>query len=149
MNRFLRWSLWAYGHLLILYPEDLRRDFGAEMLEAFAHDLTFESSARGVKGVLRVWFIALREMISIALPGLMKVPAFAVPALSAAIGIVLQSPLLVMTIRRNAESHLRPGDATPLDVVFALTIAAAITALTSFVAVYRRKRAALISIAIG
>jgi hypothetical protein len=149
MTRFLHWSLWAYGRLLILYPEDLRRDFGPEMLEAFAHDLSFESSLRGLRGVVRVWRIALREVIAIGLPALWQVPAFAVPALSAATAFVLQSPIVILTIRRDAQSGLRPADAAPFEALISLAISAAGTALISFVAVYRRKRSALISIAAG
>jgi hypothetical protein len=42
----------------------------------------------------------------------------------------------------------RPGDATPLDALFALALGAIITALTSFVAVCRWKRARLIFLGI-
>jgi hypothetical protein len=147
MTRFLRWSLRAYRGLLILYPDDLRRDFGPEMLEAFGHDLAVECAGRSIRGVLRVWRITLRELIHIALPAWLQTPAVAVAALSTAAAIISQSPLLIVTIQR--EAAIRPGDATPLDALFAVAIAASITALTSFVAVYPWKRASLMSLGIG
>jgi hypothetical protein len=134
MTRFLHLSVRAYRKLLILYPEDLRRDFGADMLEAFAHDLSAE-------GAFRVWRIALRELIRIGLPGWLQSPAVTVPGLSAATVIVSQSPLLIMSFRH--------GGATPLNTLVAFTIEAALSALTSFVAVHRWKRAGLISLGIG
>jgi hypothetical protein len=129
--RLLRWSLRAYGRLLTLYPEDLRRDFGPEMLEAFADDLS-------VEGAVRVWRITLRELIHIGLPAWLRIPAVVVPALSAATVIVSQSPLLIVSFR--------PGGATPLDAMVAVTIEATVAALTSFVAVHRWKRVRLISL---
>lgn len=147
--RFLRWSLRAYRRLLILYPDDLRRDFGQEMLEAFAQDLSAECAARGVKGATRVWRITLREAIRIGLPAWLQIPSVAVPALSAAAVVVSQSPLLIMTIGREAPLRFHPGDATPLDALYALAIDAVVTALTSFVAVYPWKRASLISLDIS
>lgn len=149
MTRFLGWNLKAYRGVLLFYPEDLRRDFGREMMEAFAHDLSAECAARGVRGAVRVWRITLREVIHIGLPAWLEVPAVAVPALSVATAIVSQSPLLIMTIRREAQLSFQPGDATPFDALFALAIGAAITALTSFAAVYRWERLRLISLGIG
>jgi hypothetical protein len=141
MTRFLRWSLRAYRSLLIVYPGDLRRDFGPEMLDAFAQDLSVECAAHSIKGVIRVWRITLRELIQIALPACLQTPAVAVPAIATAMTIVTQSPLLIMTL-------VRREDATPLYALCALTIGAAITAVTSFIAVYRWKRARLISLGI-
>lgn len=148
MTRFLRWSLRAYRSLLILYPDDLRRDFGPEMVEAFERDLSVECAARSIKGAIRVWRITLREVIQIALPAWLQIPAVAVAALSAGTVIASQSPLLIMTIRRGALSF-RPDDATRVDTLFALAIEVAVTALTSFIAVYRWKRASLISLGLG
>jgi hypothetical protein len=142
MPLFLRWSLRAYRRLLILYPDDLRRDFGPEMLEAFAHDLSAECAASKVKGAIHVWRITLRELIRIGLPAWLRIPAVAVPALSVAANIVSQSPLLIMTV-------LRKEDATPLYAMSAIAIGSALTALTSFIAVHRWKRARLIALDLG
>jgi hypothetical protein len=142
VTRIVDWSLRAYRRLLAVYPANLRRDFGPEMLEAFAHDLSSECAARGIGGAVRVWRITLRETIRIGLPAWLDIPAVAVPAISSAIAVVTQSPLLIMTA-------LRKEDATPLDALSAIAIGAAVTALTSFVAVHRRKRASLITLSIG
>jgi hypothetical protein len=144
MTRFLRWSLRAYRRLLMLYPEDLRRDFGAEMLEAFEDDLSAECTAHSIGGIIRVWRIALQETIQIGLPAWLQNPAVAVPAISTAMFIVTQSSLMLI-IRRATRLNLRPVDATPVDTL-TLALFAALTALTSFVAVYRWKRASLISL---
>jgi len=146
MTGFFRWSLKAYRGLLTLYPEDLRREFGAEILEAFEDDLSAECAAHSIGGAIRVWRIALHETIRIGPPAWRRNPALAVSAISTAFAMVTQSPLLILTIRRATQLNLRPGDATPLDTVFALAIGAALTALTSFVAVHRWKRANLISL---
>jgi hypothetical protein len=148
MTRFFRWSLRAYRSLLVLYPDDLRRDFGPEMLDAFAQDLSVECAARSIRGAIRIWRITLRELIHIALPAWLQIPAVVVPALSAATVLVSQSPLLIMTIRREAHLSVHSGDATPLAALLALAIGASIAALTSFVAVHRWKRASLISLGI-
>jgi hypothetical protein len=142
MTRFLRWNLRAYRRLLTLYPEDLRRDFGAEMLEAFEDDL---SVAQSIGGAIRVWRIALQETIRIGFPAWLQNPAVAVPAVSTAMYIVTQSSLILI-VRRATRLNLRPGDATPIDTLFILALFAALTALTSFVAVHRWKRAGLISL---
>jgi hypothetical protein len=142
MTRFFRWSLRAYRRLLMFYPDDLRRDFGTEMLEAFEDDL---SAARSITGAIRVWRIALQETIQIGLPGWLQNPAVAVPAISAAMYIVTQSSLMLI-IRRATRLNLRRADASPLDTLFTLALFAALAALTSFVAVYRWKRASLISL---
>jgi len=88
----------------------------------------------------RVWRITLREAIQIGLPAWLQIPAVAVPALAAAVDIVSQSPLLIMGIRNHAFL---------VDTLFAIAIEAAVTALTSFAAVYRWKRHRLISLDLG
>jgi hypothetical protein len=111
MTRFLPWSLRAYRRLLTLYPEEeLRRDFGAEMLEAFEDDLSIECVAHNIRGAIRVWRIALRETIQIGLPVWLQNPAVAVPAISTAAALVTQSPLLIVAILRAGQLNLRPED---------------------------------------
>jgi hypothetical protein len=132
--QFLRWSLRAYRRLLILYPDDLRRDFGPDMLEAFADSLVVDRA-------VRAWRIALCEVIRIGLPGWLRNPAVAVPTLSATGTILVQSPLLMVSFR--------PGGTTPLEALVAVAIGATVAALTSFVAVHRWKQANLVSLDIG
>jgi hypothetical protein len=148
MSRFLRWSVRAYHSLLILYPDDLRRDFGPEMLEAFMQDLSVECAARSVKGAIRVWRITLRELIQIGFPAWLETPAVTVPAISSAMAIVWQSPLLIM-ISRRAHLSLHFGDDATRYALAEIAVSAVVTALTSFVAVCRWKRASLISLGIG
>ena len=148
MSPFLRWSLRVYSSLLILYPDDLRRDFGPEMLEAFMQDLSVECAARSVNGAIRVWRITLRELIQIGFPAWMQIPAVTVPAISSAMAIVWQLPLLIMTIRR-AHLSLHYSNAASRYALAEIAICAALTALTSFVAVCRWKRASLIFLDIG
>ena len=70
----------TYRAALYLYSEDLRREFGNDMAEAFEEDLHHS-------GPIHVWCIAVRELLRIGLPGLMRNPQVAVPVLSAALGM--------------------------------------------------------------
>ena len=54
-----------YGRLVELYPEDLRREYGDEMIFVFAEELRDANFARA----LRVWRNALSEFLRLALPG--------------------------------------------------------------------------------
>ena len=75
-------SLRLYNRLLALYPEDLRRDYGHEMLLAFADDLETSRRERGVRGACGVWLATVSEFFRIALPEHASSPAVRVPALS-------------------------------------------------------------------
>jgi hypothetical protein len=77
-------NAWLYEKLLLLYPEDLRREFGAEMALAFADDVE-------IMGAPRVWWCALRELLTVALPGQRSHPSVVVPALSFALAAFTQS----------------------------------------------------------
>ena len=59
----------VYATSLVLYPNELRREFGAEMVEVFDEQVSEAYSRRGFSGLLRVWFSATREFVTIALPG--------------------------------------------------------------------------------
>jgi hypothetical protein len=145
MTPSLQWSLRAYARLLVLYPEDLRREFGADMLEAFADDL---GGARGIAGTLSVWRSAARELMHIALPAWFDTPAVMVPLLSAATVAASYAPMLIVTARRKLLMNL-PGEGTLAEVLISISIACAVSALTSFVATYRWKRAGLITLRLG
>jgi hypothetical protein len=82
MSALLRLNARAYGIVLLLYPADLRREFGLEMRELFGEDLADGWRNSGAAGVLRVWWCAVCEILRIAIPGQMENPAFAVPAIS-------------------------------------------------------------------
>ena len=81
----LQLSSRLYGRLLVYYPEDLRRDYGAEMSLAFAEDLDCARRDSGWVGVFRVWRTAIAEFVRFALPGRLSTPAFRVPAIASAI----------------------------------------------------------------
>jgi hypothetical protein len=68
MNRFIRLSSYIYSGILVLYPADLRRDFGDEMADVFAQDLAEMWRSRRLGGVFDVWRRVLCEVTSIALP---------------------------------------------------------------------------------
>ena len=81
-------SLRIYNRLLALYPEDLRRDYGHEMMLAFAEDLEASRREQGVRGALRVWLSTLSECLRIALPAHASSPAVRVPAISFAFTVL-------------------------------------------------------------
>jgi hypothetical protein len=82
MNNAIRLSSLAYRGILALYPEDLRREFGDEMLDVFVQDLVDTGHGCGPRGVLRVWRRALIEVISIAIPRQLVSPVVIAPAIS-------------------------------------------------------------------
>ena len=72
-----------YARSLVLYPGDLRRDFGAEMVEVFDEQVSQAYSRGGFPGFLWVWFSAIQELVTIALPSRLAervVPIVAVAA---------------------------------------------------------------------
>jgi hypothetical protein len=73
----------VYERSLVLYPRDLYRVFGDEMLEVFDEQVSDAYSQSGFRGLLRVCFGATRELVTIALPGRLAqrmLPVFAVSA---------------------------------------------------------------------
>jgi len=58
----------VYRTLLVIYPRALRTAFGQEMVEVFGQQIRNAASDGGTWGVLRVWFYALYELFTIALP---------------------------------------------------------------------------------
>jgi len=81
MSALLTFSLRAYSAMLLLYPRELRRDFGSEILDVFREDLDHATSYRGFAGILSVWACALREFIRIALPAYAEDRRVAVPSI--------------------------------------------------------------------
>ncbi len=91
MSRAFHLSSWMYERLLFLYPQDLRRDFGNEMVLAFAADLE-------AGGMIRSWWCAARELLTVALPGQSSNPCVLVPALSFALAASTQSAELWVSL---------------------------------------------------
>jgi hypothetical protein len=85
MSQLLGLSSRMYERLLFLYPEELRREFGAEMALAFSDDLESAWSDARLAGVAQIWCYALRELLTVALPGQTSNPSVLVPALSFAL----------------------------------------------------------------
>lgn len=88
MTNLVDWNDRIYGRLLLLYPADLRRDFGAEMAFVFSEDLAVARREAGAAGMLRVWRNTLRELLCLALPPLAAKPVVAVPVLSFAVNFL-------------------------------------------------------------
>jgi hypothetical protein len=90
MNRILARSVWLYEKLLLLYPADLRREFGSEMTLIFAEDLQSAWGDARIAGVLQIWWYALRELVTVALPAQRSNPCVLVPALAFAFVVMGQ-----------------------------------------------------------
>ena len=91
-----------YEKLLFLYPQDLRREFGAEMALAFADDLESAWGDARLAGVAQIWWYALRELLTVALPGQTSNPCILVPALSFAGVSLVQAGELFVAFHRVA-----------------------------------------------
>jgi putative ABC transport system permease protein len=64
----VRASVVAYRILLLRYPEDMRRGYGAEMVELFAAEVERHVAERGFGGLAAVWWRTLRDVVR-PLPG--------------------------------------------------------------------------------
>ena len=76
----------VYESMLVSYPKDLRGEFGREMIEVFDEQAWEAYSRRGYSGLLRVWFSAMWEIVTVALPGRLAergIPIIAVTVTSA------------------------------------------------------------------
>jgi hypothetical protein len=81
-----------YSRLAALYPEDLRREYGDEIVLVFAEELRDGDLSR----VIRVWRNALGEFFRFALPDCAARPAIRVPAIGMAFTVVSTSAELLM-----------------------------------------------------
>src|SRR5688500_4399657 len=61
----MKFSSALYGTLLRVCPEDLRREFGDEMVLVFTDDLADSVARAGVRGAIAVWGGAVRELLCI------------------------------------------------------------------------------------
>jgi hypothetical protein len=103
MNRVLELSVRTYRSLLLLYPEDLRRDFGDEMVLAFVDDLDQAWIEARLAGVARIWRSAIAELVTVALPGQQSNPCILVPALSFLFTLFTQGFLAWAGMRLNPQ----------------------------------------------
>ena len=102
MTNFADWSVRLYGRILLLYPDDLCRDYGAEMVLAFHDDVESAHRNAGVRGVLRVWRCALSEILRLALPAHIASPAVLVPALLLAFTLGTISFEIIMALHAHS-----------------------------------------------
>jgi hypothetical protein len=91
----VRWSRAVYAGLLIFYPADLRRKFGAEMADVFEAALHDAIVERGRAGVTSLWRSALWELLAVAVP--LRLASNAVMA--GAISFLASSVLLLVFFR--------------------------------------------------
>jgi hypothetical protein len=103
MNRLLESSARIYRRLLLLYPEDLRRDFGEEMVLAFIDDLDEAWINARIGGVARMWWYAIGELITVAMPGQQSNPCVVVPAVSFLFTLFTQGFLAWAGMRLNPQ----------------------------------------------
>ena len=100
MNDLLLRSVWIYQKLLLVYPEDLRRDFGEEMVLAFAEDLEQAWGDARLAGVLQIWWYAIRELVTIGLPGQASNPYVLSPALAFLLAVFTESAFVCAGIHQ-------------------------------------------------
>ena len=79
----------VYESSLIFYPKDLRGDFGNEMIEVFDEQVWEAYSRSGFSGLLRVWFGATWEIVTVAFPGRLAERAVPIVAVTAALAFML------------------------------------------------------------
>lgn len=79
----------AYESSLVFYPKDLRGDFGDEMVEVFDEQVWEAYSQGGFLGLLRAWCRAMREIITVALPG--RLVERAVPIVAATATLIFMA----------------------------------------------------------
>jgi hypothetical protein len=106
MSRLLSLSSRMYERLLLFYPGDLRREFGAEMALAFSDDLESAWGAARLAGVAQIWWYALRELLTVALPGQTSNPSVLVPALSFAVVVSVQCAELCLALHQATRVDL-------------------------------------------
>jgi hypothetical protein len=83
-----------YGSLLMVYPKELRGRFGEEMEIVFVASLR-DAADQGVGGLLRVWRLALCELVTVALPSRLSSSA----VMAAAVSLVAASALFLVFFR--------------------------------------------------
>jgi len=78
-----------YEHSLIVYPKDLRAEFGNEMIEVFDEQAWEAYSRCGLWGLLRVWLSAVLEIVTVAFPGRLIGRAIPIIAVAATLAFML------------------------------------------------------------
>jgi hypothetical protein len=136
--RLLAPSLRLYSALILLYPADLRRDFGADMLDVFADDLITAIQFRGLRGAIATWRSAFRELTRIALPALFENPLVTAPCVLFAFNEFMMIAAMLAAIGRRAAFGLHTHDL--LAVLFNTPPWPALAAATTAIAVVLKAR---------
>jgi hypothetical protein len=89
MSKVIGLSCFAYQCLLMFYPKDLRRRFGAEMADVFRDMLQEAVSRRGPLGAASHCGLALWEVLTVALPPRLQSSALMAGTLSLLVSSVL------------------------------------------------------------
>lgn len=106
MSAFVRCSTLVYRAVLFLYPFELRLEFGNDMAWMFGEDLKDALERRCFGDVARVWWRALSEVPWIALPGRIRLPGLAVPAMGMMLQLVVVAGMLaIATFAQEALPH--------------------------------------------
>jgi hypothetical protein len=143
MNTLPALSVRAYAALVALYPVELRREFGSEIVAVFGEDLANAVCFRGFAGFLSVWWCALREFGRIALPAQAENRLIAVPCILFALEETFLA--LQQTIILGLGHH-------PVSLHFILATAAwpsLLASLTSVVVVIVGKQCPLFPLRLG
>jgi hypothetical protein len=139
MSTILTVSVRLYAAALPLYPPDLRRDFGAEMADAFAQDLADALQRNGMRGVMRVWYCAISELLRIALPSQAEKPVVAVPCISFALCETVMSGQLMLAFRHDSAIFAN-GPVHPGLIPFLLIWPSLLASLTALAALWAGDR---------
>lgn len=97
----------VYGSILIFYPKDLRADFGNDMIEVFDEQAWDAYSRGGFSGLLRVWFHATREIVTVAFPGRLAERALPIVAVTATLAFMLWFASYINYVMETACSGCR------------------------------------------
>lgn len=106
MNWFVRVSACAYRAVIVLYPVELRYEYGTEMAAVFAEELADACRSGSATDVVGVWWRAVSEVLRIAIPGRLANASMPAPALGAMVQLaVLGSMLALATFAQPAIPH--------------------------------------------
>ena len=89
MTRAVRVSCGLYKMLLFTYPSDFRLRFESEMVTTFSDLICGEWKHNGLAGVARVWWSAVGEVFSVAVPLQLRSPIVIAASLSLLLSIAL------------------------------------------------------------
>jgi hypothetical protein len=92
----------AYQRIVIFYPKDLRGDFGEEMIQVFDEQAGEAYSGRGFLGLLCVWFSAMWEIVTVALPGCLAERAIPIIAVTVSSALMMWFASYISSVMETA-----------------------------------------------